>query len=80
MKVWDVHNAIYDEGQRRIYIFGITDSPHLHQRAWHEHIYYLDIDYIPYQWSRFHQPLPYRTMGPFADYAAVYVLICAIYL
>lgn len=87
--VWDIHDVVYDKEQRRIYIFGIVPlldrkhrRSHPRLRAWHDGIYYLDIDRLPLQWNRFCQDLPYRTVGTFADYAAVFgygQLLCTFY-
>merc|ERR1712087_429647 len=70
-RVWDVHDVIYVAGQRRIYIFGITDRPHSCHRTWHDEIYYLNVDAVSCSWTRFNQNMPYRTVGAFADYSAV---------
>ena len=69
--IWEVNDAIYMEKERRIYIFGMSDSEPSFHRMWYSDIYYINIDDKQLKWRKLKMTLPYYTYGVFADYCVV---------
>ena len=69
--IYEVNDVIYMEEERRIYIFGMSDSKPVFHRMWYSEMYYIDIDERPLKWRRLLMRLPYYTYGVYADYSVI---------